>query len=95
MADVRVEGISSDVVVVWSDDGGEINEGSFGKLYREQNIKQEFAIADRPEYNSVAEQGLVMVGFTALAANMQASECSQGLTFPKDARREQRQLLGL
>ena len=42
LADLRVEGIPSEVVVVRSDDGGEFNEGKFGKLCRERNIKQEF-----------------------------------------------------
>ena len=38
LADLRVEGIPSEVVVVRSDDG-EFNKGKFGKLCRERNIK--------------------------------------------------------
>ena len=51
-----------------SDDGGEFNEGKFGKICRERNIKQEFTTADRPEYNDVAERGLATIDCAALAA---------------------------
>ena len=56
-ADLGEKKISSEVVVLRSDDGGEFNEGKFGKLCRERNIKQEFTTADSPEYNGVAERG--------------------------------------
>ena len=39
LADLRVEGILSEVVVVRSDNGGEFNQGEFGQLCRERNIK--------------------------------------------------------
>ena len=42
LADLRVEGTPSEVVIVRSDDGGEFMEGKFGKLCRERKIKQEF-----------------------------------------------------
>ena len=42
LADLRVEGTLSEVVLVRSDDGGEFMEGKFGKFRRERNIKQEF-----------------------------------------------------
>ena len=48
LADNRVEGIPSEVVEVRSDDGGEFNEGKFGNLCREKNIKQDFTTADSP-----------------------------------------------
>ena len=49
LADLRVEGTPSEVVIVRSDDGGEFMGGKFGKLCRERNIKQEFTTADSPE----------------------------------------------
>ena len=42
ISDLRLEGITSEVIVIRSDDGGEFSEGKFGKLCRERNIKQEF-----------------------------------------------------
>ena len=39
LADLRVEGIPSEVVVVRSGDVGEFNKGEIGKLCRERNIK--------------------------------------------------------
>ena len=55
-------------MIVRSDDGGDFMEGKFGKLCRE--IKQEFTTADSPEYNGVAEQGLAMIEYAALAARI-------------------------
>ena len=68
LADLRVEGIPLEVVVLRSDNGGEFNQGEFGQLCWERNIRQEFTTADSPEYNAVAERGLAMIGFVALAA---------------------------
>ena len=51
LADLRVEGIPSEVVVVRSDNGGEFKQGELGQLCRERNIKQEFTTEDSPEYN--------------------------------------------
>ena len=70
LADLRVEGIPSEVVIVRSDNGGEFNQGEFGQLCRERNIKQEFTTADSPEYNGVAERGLAMIESAALAARI-------------------------
>ena len=78
LVDLRVEGTPSKVVIVRSDDGGEFTEGKFGKLYREQKIKQEFTTADRPEYNGVAERGSAMIESAARAARIQASELFPG-----------------
>ena len=61
LADLRVEGTPSEVVIVRSDDGGEFMEGKFGKLCRERKIKPDFTTADSPEYNGVAERGLPMI----------------------------------
>ena len=78
LADLRVEGVPSEVVVVRSDDGGEFNEGKFGKLCRERNIKQEFTTVDSPEYNGVAERGLAMIESAALAASDSADKRTFG-----------------
>ena len=48
LADLRVEGTPSEVVIVRSDDGGEFIKGTFGKLCREIKIKQELTTADSP-----------------------------------------------
>ena len=53
LADLRAEGIPSEVVVVRSDNGGEFNQEGFGQLCRERNIKQEFTTANSPKYNGV------------------------------------------
>ena len=74
LADLRVEGIPSEVVVVRSNNGGEFDQGEFGQLCRERNIKQEFTTADSPEYNGVAERRLAMIESAAPAARIQASE---------------------
>ena len=83
LADLRVEGIPSEVVVVRSDNGGEFNQGEFGQLCRESNIKQEFTTADSPEYNGVAERGLAMIESAALAVRIQASELFPGFDIPE------------
>ena len=85
LADLRVEGTPSEVVIVRSDDGGEFVEGKFGKLCRERKIKQEFTTADSPEYNGVTERGLAMIESAALAARIQASELFPGYSIPKGA----------
>ena len=85
LADLRVEGTPSEVVIVRSDDGGEFMKGKFGKLCRERKIKQEFTTADSPEYNGVAERGLAMIESAALAARIQASESFPGNSIPEGA----------
>ena len=85
LADLRVEGTPSKVVIVRSDDGGEFMEGKFGKLWRERKIKQEFTTADSPEYNGVAERGLAMIESAALAARIQASKLFPGCSIPEGA----------
>ena len=85
LAGLRVEGTPSEVVIVRSDDGGELMEGKSGKLCRERKIKQEFTTADSPEYNGVAERGLDMIKSAALAARIQASELFPGDSIPEGA----------
>ena len=71
LADLRVVVvIPLEVVVVRSENGGEFNQGEFGQLCRERNVKQEFTTAHSPEYNGVAERGLAMIGSAALAARI-------------------------
>ena len=74
LADLRVEGIPSEVVVVRSDDVGEFNKGKFGQLCRERNTKQDFTTAGSSENNGVAELGLAMIESAAPTARLQASE---------------------
>ena len=83
LADLRVEGIPSEVIVVRPDNSGEFNEGKFGKLCRERNIKKEFTTADSPEYKGVAERGLAMIDCSALATRIQASELFPGFDIPE------------
>ena len=83
LADLRVEGNPSGVVIVRSDDGGEFMEGKFGKLCRERMIEQEFTTADSPEYNGVAERGLAVIESAALAARIQASEFFPRYSIPE------------
>ena len=59
LADLRVEGIPSEVVVVRSDNGGEFNQGEFGQLCRERNIKQELTTADSPECRARISYGRI------------------------------------
>ena len=83
LADLRVEGTPSEVVIVRSDDRGEFMEGKFGKLCRERKIKQDFTTAASPECNGVAEGGLAMIESAALAVRIQASELFPGYSFPE------------
>ena len=83
LADLRVEGIPSEVVVVRSDNGGEFNQREFGQLCREINMKQEFTAADSPEYNGVAERGLAIFESAALAARVQTSELFPEFDIPE------------
>ena len=83
LADLRVEGIPSEVVVVRSDNSGEFKQGNFGQLCRERNIKQEFTTADSREYNGIVERGLAMIESAALAARIQASELFPRFDIPE------------
>ena len=84
LADLRVEGIPSEVVVVRSDNDGEFNQGGFGQLCKEINIKQQFTTtADSPEYNDVAERRLAMIESATLVARIQASELFPGFDIPE------------
>ena len=84
LADLRVEGIPSEVVVVQSDNGGEFNQGEVGQLCRERNIKQEVTTAGSPEYNGIVERGLIaMIESAALAARIQAPELLPGFDIPE------------
>ena len=56
LADVRVDGVPSKVVIFRSDGGGEFRGGKFGDLCRSRGIKQEFTTADSVQLNGVAER---------------------------------------
>ena len=56
LADTRADGAPSKVVIVRSDGGGEFRGGKFGDLCRSRGIKQEFTMADRPQFNGAAER---------------------------------------
>ena len=83
LADLRVEGVPSEVVVVRSDNGGESNQGEFGQLCRGRNIKQEVTTDDSPEYKGVAERRLAVIKSAAIAARIQASELFPGFDIPE------------
>ena len=83
LAGLRVKSTPSEVVIVRSDDGKEFMKRKFGKLCREQKIKQELTTADSPEYNGVAGRGLAMIESAALAARTHASELFPGYSIPE------------
>ena len=56
LADTRADGVPSKVVIVQSDGGCEFRGGKFGDLCRSRGIKQEFTMADRPQFNGAAER---------------------------------------
>ena len=85
LADLRVDGTPSEVVIVRSDDREEFMEGKFGKLCRERKTKQVFTTAESPEYNGIAERGLAMIEPAALAARIEASELFPGYSIPEGA----------
>lgn len=60
LSDFKLETTPHEVVVIRHDDGGEINEGKYGKLCRDKAIKEELT-ADSPAYCGVTKQGLVMI----------------------------------
>ena len=80
----RVEDIPRKVLIVGSYGGREFNEGKFGKLCRERNIKQELTAVDNPEYNGVAERGLAVMEPVALAARIHASELFRDCNVPEE-----------
>lgn len=72
LADVRADGVPSEVEVVRSDNGGEYSGDDFSSVCRGFNIKQEFTTAKSPEFKGVAERGLGVIEKAALAARIQA-----------------------
>ena len=86
LADLRVEGTPSKVVIVGSDDEGEFIEGKFLKLCPERKMKQEFTTPDSPEYNGEPQRGLAMIlESAALAARIQMPELFPGYSIPEGA----------
>ena len=72
LADVRGDGVPSEVERVRSDNGGEFFGGEFGDVCRQYCIKQEFTNAKSPELNGVTERALGIIQNAALAARIQA-----------------------
>ena len=72
LTEVRADGIPSAFMAVRSDNGGECFKGNFGNPCRKRGIKQEFTLADSPEYSGVAERALALINDTAFAARIQA-----------------------
>ena len=85
LADLRVEGTPTEVVIMRSDDGGQLMEGKLGNLCQELKIKQEFTTTDSPEYNGVAERGLAVIESAPLAPRVQASELFPDYSFSEGA----------
>ena len=82
LSDLRVEGFPSEVIIIRSDDGGELGVGKFGKLCRVRSIKQEFTTADIPEYYGVAERELALIESATLVARIHSSELFSGFSIP-------------
>ena len=59
--------------MVKSDGGGEFSKGAFGALCTTEKIRQEFATADSPQYNGVAERQIAIIEAAGLAARNQAA----------------------
>ena len=55
---VRVDGVPSKVVIVRSDNGGEVFGGGFGEVWKQFFIKQKFTNTDSPKQNGVAERSV-------------------------------------
>ena len=72
LADVRGDGVPSELERVRSDNGGEFFGGEFGDVCRQYCIKQEHTNAKSPELNGVAERALGIIQNAALAARIQA-----------------------
>lgn len=78
LAEVRVDGTPSAVMVVWSDYGGEFFE-HLGELCRKRGIKPDLAPADSPKYNGgVAERRLAWTNVAALVARIQSVDFYAG-----------------
>ena len=74
LADTRADGVPSKVVIVRSDGGGKFRGGKFGDLCRSRGTKQEFATADSPEFNGVAERALSWIETAAMEGRIHARE---------------------
>ena len=72
MADVRADGVPSEVEIVRSDNGGEFFGSEFGEVCKQHCIKQEFTNADSPKHNCVVERALGITQNAGLAASIQA-----------------------
>ena len=73
LADVRGDGVPSEVERVRSDNGIEFFGGKFGDVCRQHCVSQELTNAKSPELNGVAERALGIIQNAALAARIQVS----------------------
>ena len=72
LADMRGDGVPSEVERVRSDNGGEFFKGEFGDVCRQYCVKQEFTNAKSPALNGRAERALRIIQNAALAARIRA-----------------------
>lgn len=71
LADVRADGVPSEVVVFQSENGGNVCEGVFGALWSARNITQEFT-TENLHFNGITKRALGAIESAALAARIQA-----------------------
>ena len=72
----------SPVETVRTDDAAEFGSGYLADLCRERgSFRQEYTIANNPQFNGVAERRIAMIESTGKAASIQANVCSQVRTF--------------
>ena len=82
LADYRFTGVPCPVETVRTDDAAEFKGGVFTDLCRERGIRQEFATADSPQFNGVAERGIAMIESAGKAAIIQAGLNFRGMRIP-------------
>ena len=82
LADARADVVSSKVVIVRTDGGGEFRGWKFGDLRRSRGINQEFTTADNPQFNGVAERAQGLNETATMAGRIQARELFLGAQLP-------------
>lgn len=69
--------MSSPVDLVCTDDAAEFMGGTFADLCWERDIRHEFTTANSPQFNGIAERGIVLTKSAGKATVIQA-----GVMFP-------------
>ena len=82
LADYRFTGVPCPVETVRTDDAAEFKGGAFADLCRERGIRQEFTTADSPQFNGVAERGIVVIEPAGKATIIQAGLNFSGMGIP-------------